>query len=198
MAKVQSDKSVATRKRERERRTRSLYLHNGYRPPEICDVLREEGLLLGLNRSSALRLIQEQVKSIREEAEPEAILALQIPAETERYRQRLLKAAREQLAIIESDESADRQVVTPKGNVVTVQEPRWPASVKQKAIKDYAAISEKLARLDGVDVAGGGIGSQKPPEEDGKPVQTSPFEFVMTGQSMDTLITLNVEQGKVN
>lgn len=187
--------------RRRERRARALYTLEGYRPPEILDILVEEALFDDdAKRAASLKWVQEFVASIRAEAEPERILALQRPAETERYRQRLLKIAREELYVMDNDDEITRDVVTPKGDVATVNEPRFTADDKYKARKNYALVAEKLALLETVDVKGVKAEevdpTRKRPGERSASVQ--PFQFVTSGKDLQQLIALNVEQGKVN
>lgn len=189
-------KSKSTRMRERERRCDSLYWHRGYKPPEICDILCDEGLFDERSSPAAnLRWVQDRVKMLRAGAEPDAILRLQRPAETERYRQQLLRAQREVLDIIESDDTVQREAVTPKGDVVTVEEPKWSSAEKNKALKTFVAVAEKLALVNSVAVKGADLGETERPADD-KPART--FAFKVSGRDLDSLIGERIGKGVVN
>jgi hypothetical protein len=188
--KFKSDraKSKATVMRQRNKRIDGLYLLRGYRPPEIVDILIDEGLDDGAQRDSLLRSVQARVMELREQADPKAILALQRPAETERYRQQLYAMARTELFVVENEDEVTREVASPKGDVVTVHEPRFSNDDKQKARKNYVAIVEKLAVLNGVSVKGLSLSDEEAAEASKKQGDTRQFVFNVSGKSLDSLL----------
>lgn len=195
--KTTEQRSKATIVRQRNRRIDALYTLRGYRPPEIVDILTDEGLFVGVKRDSALRMVQSRVQECRAQADPAINLALQRPAERERYIQQVYAMMRRELEVIENDEMLPRERTTAKGDVFTVLEPRYTEDEKGKARKQYAALAEKLAMLNGVDVKGETIGDDEESRKNGDE-QREPFQIVMTGSDIDALIAANLEGGGVN
>lgn len=190
----------ATRMRERERRCDSLYWHRRFTAPEICDTLIDEGLFEEkASPAAALKWTQERIKAIRAGADPEAVIRLQRPAETERYTQGLAKLLRDALDIIEDDAVVKREVVTPKGDVKTVSEPKVTESDRIKAIARAESILEKLALVATVNAKGKTTEADSDPSSRAKD-ERPPFQFNFSGKSITTLLSQRVDAdtGNVN
>jgi hypothetical protein len=208
LAKTSSDKSKSTRMRERERRCDELYWIHCYKPPAIRDILADEGLFeAGGSRHAALRWVQSRVMQQRSEASPAKVKKLQRTAETERYERQLEDAIRSKREIERDDSMIQREVVTPKGDVITVSEPRWPAAQREKASTARAAIAEKLALVRGVDTKGAAIGAAEgdPADPGAEKKPAEPFAFTFpnvkgTPKDLDTMIAMNLDRdmAKVN
>lgn len=133
-----------------------------------------------------LRWTQERVKELRESADPASIIALQRPAETERYKQQLIHSQRLALDIVEDDSTRTVDKVTPKGDVRTIAEPRWTTDEKIKALRAYMAASEKLAVLNQVSVKG--IPAEESDKEKPDSKEKPAFTFIVSGKPLATLI----------
>lgn len=152
--------------------------------------------LISSNRASGLRTVQEVVMRIRRDAEPEEVLALRRPVETEKVRKTLEYLLQKQIEVIEDRSSVQVQKLSPGGEVVTVIEPRCSQLEKGKAIKAAMLLAEKIGRLTGASMSA----EEDPPEAGaGKAGGVTPelFAIEMTGSDFDALVQLNAT-GKPN
>lgn len=134
------------------------------------------------------------MKELRAGADPDAVIRLQRPAETERYKQQLTRLLRESLDIIEDVTLVKKEVVTPKGDVKTVEEPNVSEADRIKAIARAESLVEKIALVNSVSVKGvkadGEAGDGK-----GKDETAKPFTFNFSGRSIESLIGERIGRG---
>jgi hypothetical protein len=191
--------SKSSQMRERERRCDSLYWHRRMSAPEICDVLADEKLFDEKSSPAAsLKWVQERVKAIREGAEPDRIIRLQRPAETERYTQGLTRLLNVTLDIIEDQSVLIEEVTLPTGDVKTRERMKVSEDVRVKAIARAESLVEKIGLVNMVAVKGGD-GSAAGPEDPDKPkADAKAFVFNMSGKPVDELIADRTGKGSVN
>lgn len=109
---------------------------------EIAQILLAEKVLASKSAASALRLVQADLKLLRD------------TTEAKRYVERRLDALRRFRTIANDASEVSYDVVTPKGDTVTVSKPRWPAGVRVRALHYYTLEAEAIARVAGIDVSG--------------------------------------------
>lgn len=155
--------------------------------------------LVSRNRSSGLRAVQEVVKRIRQEAEPEEILKLRRPIETAKVVKTLEYLLQKQIDVIEDNSTVKTQKVSPSGLVVSIVEPRCSKLDKGKAVKAAMTLAEKIGKLTGAvfDPA------EEPGGDGDRPEEKKPFEFVfphVKGNTTDLndMVAMNLDQRKVN
>jgi hypothetical protein len=159
--------------------------------------------LISENRDSGLRMVQEVVMRLRQQAEPEEVLALRRPVETEKYRKTLEYLLQKQIEVIEDNSMVKVQKLSPSGSIVTVIEPRVSHLEKGKAIKAAMNLADKLAKVEGANMIapeaptdtgkGGGEGSREP--------YAFTFPHVKSGDTanaLEDLIAMNLDRGRVN
>lgn len=195
--RTQPSESKATTMRNRTKRIDSLYLLQAMRPPEIVDALFAEGMFVGVNRASALRMVQDRVATVRGEANPAINLSLQRPAERQRYVARLEQLLREEWAVINSEEIVTKQRTTATGDVFTVEEPKYNAKAKQEARKHARELTVAIGLVTGVDTKGEGIGAEDESAKKSNEPRV-PFVIETTGSAFDALVQANIGGGKVN
>lgn len=109
---------------------------------EITKILLAEKVIKSKSQTSALRLVQSDMKLIRD------------ASEAKRYVERRLHALRKFRAIANDDSEIEFEQVTPKGETVTITQPRWPAGVRVRALHYYTLEAEAVARVSFIDVTG--------------------------------------------
>src|SRR5581483_945459 len=164
----------------REMRIANLYfVHRLTRPPLIYDALRticrecgeqktrhaeliNDRPIIGCssfeplitrNRRSGLRIIQKVIERIRKEAEPEEILALRRPIETEKVRRTYIYLLQKAIAILEDRTLERRQKLSPSGLIISVMEPRYSEQDRARAMRFAESVTEKIGRLEGAVLA---------------------------------------------
>jgi hypothetical protein len=139
------EQNVSRRDRVQTRRDRvfDLVLVDGYEDAAtIARLLLDEGVMKSKSGASATRLVQSDMTLIRD------------VNEQRRYVERRLFALREFRRIARDDSEIEFDMVTPKGETVTMRKPRWPAGVRERALHHFSEEAEALARIAGVDVTG--------------------------------------------
>jgi len=158
--------------------------------------------LVSLNRDSGLRMVQEVVMRIRANAEPEEILKLRRPIETEKVRATYEYLLQKQIDVIEDRSTVKVQKVSPYGAIVTVEEPRCSALEKGKAVKAATILAEKIGKLTGAELVAVDDGKGDGDSDATKPEEKFMFSFpnVKTGAATDIadLVAMNLDRGKVN
>lgn len=157
--------------------------------------------LISENRDSGLRMVQEVVKRIRQEAEPEEVLSLRRPIETEKVRKSWEYLLQKQIEVIEDQSFVKVQKLSPSGQIVSVLEPRCSEQAKARAGKAALQLIEKIGKLTGaqlvaaeeVDPQGKGSGA----------ADVEPYTFAfphVTGKPDDlaAMIAMNLDKGRVN
>lgn len=161
--------------------------------------------LVSANRASGVRIVQAVVMRLRQEAEPEEILALRRPIETEKVRKTLEYLLQKQIEVIEDNATVKVQKVSPSGEIVTVFEPRSPRLEKGKAIKAAMVLAEKIGKLTGAQLVAdeGGEGEDKVLPGAGEKKSAESFVFAFPNvkgkqNDLDEMIAMNLDRGKVN
>jgi hypothetical protein len=168
---------------------------------EARDAKHEFVPLISDNRDSGLRAIQKVVMRLRAEAEPEEILALRRPIETEKVRKTWEYLLQKQIEVLEDNSSITVQKVSPSGTIVSVSEPRCSKLEKGKAAKAAMILAERIGRLTGAQLVAPdetGTGSGR-----GNPTGDRQFTFNFpnvngTPDDLSEMIAMNLETGKVN
>lgn len=141
MAKRKTSEKVLTRRE----RVFDLVMVEGYDDAgAIAERLLSDGTITSKSIESATRLVQSDLALIRD------------VTEQKRYVERRLFALRKFRAIAEDDSRIEFEMVTPKGDTVTVSKPRWPAAVRTRALAYFSEEAAAIARVMTVDVAGKG------------------------------------------
>ncbi len=176
-----------------ERKNRHEEIINGSLVLQCCSF----GPLITTNRASGLRMIETVVRRIRETAEPEEILALRRPIETEKVRRTYEHLLQVELEVIQDRSLEKRQKMSPKGGLVFVMEPRYSEADKAKAKKNASLINEKLGRLEGAALIAVEQPDVKPdPDAD----QQKGFQFIFPNMKGDLtdMVAMNLDRAKVN
>lgn len=194
MAKKGRQESQSTALRRRRALVRKLYFQR-YSPPEIADILMEGGEYGG-NATGCLRFVQREVKAIREEASPEAIVATQRPAEIHRYKKNLERLFQIACSRAEDFDVVPREVASPKGDVVTVLTERTPPQSRDRNLKLAADFNERLAKLDNL-VSAKGQGIDLPTGVEAGETEKPAF-IQFSGKPQEYLIAENLGAKDVN
>jgi hypothetical protein len=158
--------------------------------------------LISRNRASGLRMIQLVVMRLRAEAEPEEVLALRRPIETEKVRKTYEYLLQKQIDVIEDNSMVKVQKLSPSGQIVTVLEPRCSKLDKGKAVKAAALLNEKIGKLTGAALVA--VDQPETPGRGAGAAQEPSFTFSFpnvkggAGGEVDALIAMNLDAGKVN
>lgn len=187
--------SKSTEMRKRRKALRDLYYLRAMRPPEIADELRERGLAVGMKPAALLNFVQVEVAKLRAEAAPDTILAMGRPAETERYALQLVDVIGFLREAIHSDEQIPVEVVTPRGDTVTVMQPKWDAKQKVAMARDLRTAYEKLAKVRGANVTG--LTDADPDAASATKHDDAPFVIETSGKEFTDLVDDNL-RGTVN
>ena len=169
--------------------------------PDVPIKCRSFHPLITPNVASGVRMIQDVIKREREEAEPEEILSLRKPIETEKARRTFEHLLQIELDIISDDSKVKRQRLSPSGSIVSVIDDRYSEQDKNRAKKNALQLAERLGKLEGANL----VAVEPPPAPgkgaDGAQAQSFVFSFPnVTGNSgdVDALRAMNLDAGKVN
>jgi hypothetical protein len=158
--------------------------------------------LISDNRESGVRMVQKVVKQLRDQAEPEEILKLRRPIETEKVRKSWEYLLQKQFDVIEDNSQVKVQKLSPTGKVISVIEPRCSEQSKARAGKAALTLIEKIGKL-----TGALFQPAEEPEGDGdkpgakKTVESFVFNFPNvkgTQKDLPDMIAMNLDRGKVN
>ncbi len=200
--------------KKRRARVRELYIHERLEPRNIARRLVDEGSIETSDESleSAIRLVRDDVKSIRAEinsrrgADADATVAFD-EVDALEYELADLRHERDrQKRIADGEPDTDGKeavyIVTMMGaggEPIQFEKPKWPPGVRQKAGKDAALLAEKVSKLEVAlaekrramvpKVAGQEAGSGR---------NDNLFEVVTSGKKMNELIHENADRAKVN
>lgn len=178
--------SQKTSLQKRDARMAELFFLEGLETTDIAEALIAEGLLESRSLDSAKKTVRTRLKQLRDERREEEGALADSGTAKERHISRMLYATRKLLSFIENNDVVTKVVgVTRDGTPVTTEVDVVPIAEKNKAVKNLAVISERLAVVTGVQ-----IGSLKPKEKRGVDNEPAPgnFEFKLSGKSVDTLI----------
>jgi hypothetical protein len=156
--------------------------------------------LITENRASGLRMVETVVKRIRENAEPEEVLKLRRPIETEKVRRTWEHLLQVELDVIADNSLEKRQKMSASGEIKAIYEPRYSAQDKDRAKKNAKDLTEKLGKLEGAIM----LAVDEPIDRDGPEIgKKKQFAFTFpnvtgTPKDLDAMIAMNLESGKVN
>jgi hypothetical protein len=171
---------------------RKLYVIEGFETRDIAEKLLGDGTLKSRSFESALKTVRNEVAEIKREMREDVAANEDEGSAKERHINRLLYTVRKLIALIEDDSFITKVVGYTKDGPITSEVPAVPVAVKQKAMKDLAAISERLAVVTGVEVG------KLEPKGDREAAETSATEFTFnfSGSTLDSLIS--ARRGVVN
>lgn len=136
-------RKTSARVQKRQERVFDLMMIEGHDEPVVmARLLLDEGTIESKSLESATRLVRSDVALIRD------------ASEQQRYVERRLFALRRFRRIAEDESEVQFDVVTPKGETVTMSKPRWPAAIRVRALHHFGEEAEAIARIAAVDVTG--------------------------------------------
>lgn len=225
VAKAKRELSEATYTERRDARISHYYfVRRVTKPPVIYDYLVQECRdclgpdvgsvhsdpedqhkfipLISANRGSGLRMVQSVVMRIRQdELTVDQVRKLELPIETKKVRATWEDLLQIQMDVLHDQSTVMVQKVSPSGDVVTVEEPRYSQLEKGKAGRAAMLLNEKLGKLAGVPM----VAEITLPDPGGKgkaaPIEPYTFSFPnVTGAATDLseMIALNLDPKKVN
>lgn len=173
-----------------------LFFVENLETSDIAEVLTAEGLLDSKSAESAKKIVRTEIAKLRDSRrEDEAAIADDGTAK-ERHIARMTYAVRKLIALIEDDSVLTKVIgMTKDGQPVTTEVPAVPVAVKQKAMKDLAAISERMAVVTGVEI--GSLEPKGKSDDDGDPASHE-FAFNFSGKTLSELVQMRTGKGVVN
>jgi hypothetical protein len=181
---------------KRNARIAQLFFVEGLETTDIAERLMEEGLLESKSEESAKKTVRNEIARIKEHRRADAEQNEDDQTAKERHLARMGYAVRKLVALIENEDVITKVIgMTKDGTPVTTEVPAVTAAVKQKAMKDLAAISERIAVVTGVE-----IGALKPKGADGAEddAPTQEFAFHFSGKTLSDLIGMRTGKTEVN
>jgi hypothetical protein len=109
---------------------------------DIAKILLADGSMQSKSVDSATRLVRSDIALLSD------------VTEQKRYVARRLLALRHFRRIAEDDSEISFEIVTPKGETVTLTKQRWPANARVRALQLFSEEATALARIACVDVTG--------------------------------------------
>jgi hypothetical protein len=171
-------------------------------PHNATEIKHQFVPLISHNRESGLRMVQKVVMRLRADAEPEEILKLRRPIETEKVRKSWEYLLQKQFDVIEDNSTVKVQKMSATGAIVSIIEPRCSEQAKARAGKAALQLIEKIGKLTGaVLVAEESEGEGDKPPGDKKQPEAFIFNFpnIKGSQSdLPDMIAMNLDKGKVN
>jgi hypothetical protein len=159
--------------------------------------------LISDNRASGVRMIQNVVARLRQQAGPEEILKLRRPIETEKVRKSWEYLLQKQIDVLEDDSTVTRQKMSATGAIVSVVEPRCSEQAKKAAGRAALQLIEKIGKLTGALFQPAEEETEGDGDKPGAKKTAEPFVFNFpnvkgTQKDLPDMIAMNLDRGKVN
>jgi hypothetical protein len=187
--------SQKTNLAKRDARMAQLYFVEGLETTDIAEVLIAEGLLESKTEDSARKTVRTALAKLKLQRREDEGEATDDETAKERHVSRMMYSVRKLVALIENVSMIEKVIGLSKDGAVISVVPEVPVAVKEKAMKDLAAISERLAVVTGVEI--GKLEPKQPGAEDEDEVAPS-FGFNFSGKTLNTLIGDRIGKSVVN